>query len=602
MFDLYQIKDPSFIKKLSKKELETLAKDIRAFLLENISKTGGHLASNLGIVEITIALHYVFDSPNDMFLFDVGHQSYVHKILTGRAKDFATLRQLDGLSGYINRQESIHDIWESGHSSTSISAQAGLIEALKKENDNHHVISIIGDASISNGIAFEGLNYLGQNHHDKPIVILNDNKMGIDRSVGALSKFLNKSRGTKLGRNIHYFMVKYSPIWLSNLIHKVKKIFKNNIFTNLGFDYFGAYEGNDVWGLIKILKKIKNNHQPVLVHLITRKGQGYLPAMQDMTFYHGVSSFDLETGKIINQDNKTSFSKIVADQLLKLREEYAFSIINPAMVSGSKMEAFKNKYPNDFYDVGIAEEHAVIMACGLALKGHKVVVSLYSTFAQRAYDQLLNDAARQNLNIVVTLDRAGVVGEDGETHQGIYDLAMLRSMPHMVIAMGKDSAEIKGLLRFGLIYNDGLFALRFPKHQTEDLDEIKIDDMSWVIEREGKKGIIITYGDDINRILNLNLDAYVINARFIRPLDKKMLDYLAKLDLPILIYEQVIEASSLSEGISAYYQKNNIKIKKIVSMNFANSEQIKHGKIEDVLVRYHLGDKDILEAFDKLCD
>lgn len=607
MFDLYQIKDPSFVKTLKKKELEALAKDIRAFLIEKISKTGGHLASNLGVVELTIALHYVFDSPEDLILFDVGHQSYVHKILTGRAKDFDTLRQLDGLSGYINRKESIHDIWESGHSSTSISAQSGLIEALKREEKDNRVISVIGDSSISNGVAFEGLNFLGQNKENSPIVVLNDNKMGISKSVGALTKFLNKMRGTKFMRGIHLVMVKITPPFISNFFHKIKRGFKgflqrDNIFEDLGFNYFGPYEGNQIRGLIKVFKKVKKIKGPVLVHLITRKGEGYEPAVKDMVSYHGIGTFNPETGEIYSSnDGKLSYSKVVANALVSLRKEYDFCLINPAMLAGSELEEFKATYPKDYYDVGIAEEHAVDMACGLALRNHKVIVSLYSTFAQRAYDELLNDAARQNLNIIITLDRAGVVGPDGATHQGIYDLAMLRSMPHMVIAMGKDASEVKGLLRFALNYNDGLIAIRFARHRTFDQDEVEIKDMSWTIVQEGKKGIIISYGDDVERIKNLNLDATIVNARFLRPLDKKMLDYISKLNKPILIYEQVIEASSLFESILAYYHKNYINVK-IKAMNFQNNQTICHGAINEVLKRYHLGDLDIIEEFNKLCD
>lgn len=597
MFDVREIKDPTFLKKLNTKELELLALDIRDFLITQISQTGGHLASNLGVVELTIAMHYVFDSPKDKLLFDVGHQAYVHKILTGRAKEFDTLRQLDGLSGYISREESVHDIWESGHSSTTLSAQAGMIAA-----GENRVITLIGDASISNGIAFEGLNFLGNYQENAPIIILNDNKMGISKSVGALAKELNKMRGSKFKRDFKLGLIKIMPKWLSAFAHKINKIFRRkNIFDNLGFDYYGPYEGTDIKGLIKVLETAKRLNHPTLIHVITRKGQGYIPAEKHMTDYHGLDGFDLDTGAIKHDSSLVSFSKIVADSLGYLKEQTDFSIINPAMLAGSSLNAFKQKYPDACYDVGIAEEHAVCMAAGMALAGKKVFVSMYSTFAQRAFDQMLNDVARNNLSVKFLFDRAGVVGPDGPTHQGIYDLAMLNMMPNMTVCMPKDVAEAKGLVRYMLNHN-GPIVMRYPKLAVIDAKEKLITDLRWDVIKKGSKAIIISYGADLTKIESLNLDCYLVNARFIRPIDKDLLTNLASLDLPILVYEQVVNSGSLGQMIEDYLVAINFDMKKFKKMNFDENKVVTHGNIEEVLKRYNLGEKDIISEYEKLCD
>ena len=608
MFNILDIKDPTFIKQLNIKELEALALDIRKFIIENVAVTGGHLASNLGVVEITIAMHYVFDSPNDMFLFDVGHQSYVHKILTGRAKEFASLRQLNGLSGYINRNESRHDIWESGHSSTSISAQAGLITALEHNQQNGRVISLIGDSSIANGIAFEGLNFLGQYQDKSPIIILNDNKMGINRSVGAMNRFLNRLRGSKGWRKVHGVGQKVLPNFLMTFLHKTKRAVKafvqrDNIFEDLGFDYHGPYEGNNIKGLIKILQRAKNSSTPCLIHIITRKGQGYKPAEKNMTDFHGIDGFTPETGKINQHTETISYTEVVANKLLEARGEKTFKLISPAMISSSKLTKFKQLYPNDCIDVGIAEEHAAVMAAGLAIGNVKNVLMMYSTFAQRAFDQLLNDITRQNLDVFLMLDRAGVVGKDGPTHQGIYDIAMLSLMPNMKIMMGRNAQEVKGLIEYGLKHN-GPITLRYPKLSTIDSLEISIEDEKWEVVKEGSKGYIISYGPDVERILKIiednKLDLTLINARFIRPLDEELLNKIASDNKPILIYEQVVEASNLAMMITFYFVQNKLNISNINNMCFNTNEIVTHGDIKEVLEYYNLGDKDILERIKEI--
>lgn len=609
MINLYDIKDPSFLKQMNIKELTELACNIRKFLIDSISATGGHLASNLGSLEATIAMHYVFDSPNDKLLFDVGHQCYVHKILTGRAKDFESLRKLDGLSGYINKNESTHDIWESGHAGTTISAQAGLIAAQKYTKDSGRVIAFIGDASIASGVAFEGLNFLGQDQNKTPIIILNDNKMGISKSVGALNKFLSKIRGGKAMRSTHDFLIKIFPAFLTNFFHKVKRgikgfIQKDNIFEDLGFDYYGPYEGNDIKILIKIFEKVKRSKKPAIIHIITRKGQGYEPAVSNMPLFHGVESFDSNTGNINKSDSLKSFSEIMALELVRLREKYQFSLICPAMIDAAKLNCFKEKYPNDTYDVGIAEAHAAVMAAGMSLGNVRVVVPYYSTFAQRAFDHMLNDICRQNLPVIFLLDRAGVVGKDGSTHQGIYDIAMLNLMPNIKVAMGKDAEESKGLLEYALKDNSPI-AIRYPRAKAEDLEPKLITNMDWQIELEGNLGYVISYGPDLLRIkriiLENKLDVTLVNARFIKPYDVKMLSSIGLSKKPVLVYEQVVESASLGMNIVSYFAKEGFDATKVLRMSFNNDDIVRHGQIESVLERYHLGDSDILDWIKKLC-
>ncbi|MDE7384949.1 MAG: 1-deoxy-D-xylulose-5-phosphate synthase, partial [Anaeroplasmataceae bacterium] len=503
MIDLLEIKDPSFIKDMSIKELKELAGQIREFLVDTISKTGGHLSSNLGVVEITIAMYYVFDPEKDKFLFDVGHQSYVHKILTGRAKDFSHLRQYGGMSGYIRREESKYDIWESGHSSTTISAMAGMLLASEKKEEK--VISLIGDSSIMNGVAFEGMNFLGSQKKLAPIVILNDNKMGISKSVGALSKAFSRLRGTRLWRGFKRVLNFIFPTFITNWFHQVKRgikafIQQDNIFEDLGFDYYGPIKGNDLRACIKALQRVKKNTEPVLLHVITKKGKGYAPSeLDEEGSFHGVSPFDKSTGEPLRKpnDNEHSYSDLVTHYLTKKREEEPFFVVTPAMKSGSKLEKFARKYPDDFYDVGIAEEHAADMAAGIAIQNKKVVLLYYSTFSQRAFDEILNDIARQNLPVIIGIDRAGVVGEDGATHQGIYDIAMFGLMPNVKIAMPKDAEELVGIFNYAF-KETCPFVIRYPRGNVitnlDFLNNKTILSPSWEYMKKGHKKCVISYG------------------------------------------------------------------------------------------------------------
>ena len=605
MIDLLSIKDPSFIKELSIKELKELANSIREFLIDNISKTGGHLSSNLGVVEIILAMYYVFDYEKDKFIFDVGHQSYVHKILTGRAKDFETLRQFNGMSGYINKEESPYDIWESGHSSTSISAMTGLI--VSNDNPDSRIVSLIGDSSIMNGVAFEGLNILGQMSDKTPIIILNDNKMGISNSVGAMARLFSKLRGTGFVRGIKKAGIKCLPSFLTKWFHQLKRglkgfIQQDNIFEDLGYDYFGPYDGNDIAYCIKVLSKVKESKQPVIVHLHTKKGKGYEHSENDkLGKYHGVSPFDKTTGIQYNKlnENEYTYSQVVANYLCEHRKLEQFYLIDPAMKSGAKLDEFAKTYPNDFYEVGIAEEHAAVMSAGIALNNKKVVLLMYSTFSQRAYDYILNDISRQNLKVIIGLDRAGIVGEDGSTHQGIYDIPMLMHMPNIKILIPKDGMETIGLFNYAFNNLDSPIVIRYPKLTTiiNNFDYNYTADINWEYLSEGNKINIISYGPDVIRlkevVTNNNISANIVNARCIKPIDTETLDAIFSNGLPILIVEQTVNNGTLYHKVLEHKEINNYK-SKVYNYGINTDTIIKHGNINDVYDHYGLSNDKLL--------
>ena len=612
MIDLMEIKDPSFIKEMSIKELKELAVQIREFLVNSISKTGGHLSSNLGVVEITIAMYYVFDPEKDKFLFDVGHQSYVHKILTGRAKDFSTLRQFNGMSGYIHRKESKYDVWESGHSSTTISAMAGMLIASRTKDEK--VVSLIGDSSIMNGVAFEGLNFLGSQKNLAPIIILNDNKMGISKSVGALSKAFSRLRGTRLWRGFKRTLNFIFPTFITNTFHQMKRGLKafiqhDNIFEDLGFDYYGPIKGNDLRACIKALQRIKKNNGPVILHILTQKGKGYAPTESDEEgSFHGVGPFDVKTGisTTIKRKNEHSYSELVGHYLAEKRNEDPFFVVTPAMKVGAQLEEFAQLYPEDFYDVGIAEEHAADMSAGIALSGKRVVLLYYSTFSQRAYDQILNDVARQNLPVIIGIDRAGVVGEDGATHQGIYDIAMFSSMPNMSILMPKDAQELCGAFNYAF-QHQGPIVIRYPrKNVLVDMQDISYSytlTPSWEYLLKGKNVCVITYGPDVLWLEGLvekyKLEVSIVNARFIRPLDEKILKEILTNHKKILVLEQAIDTGGLYSAILKFSNENRITTE-LHFLGFERNTILPHGKIQEVLDHFGLSEESVVNKIKEL--
>lgn len=609
MIDIKDIKDPKFLKDLDRKELENLAKDIRAFLIENVSKTGGHLSSNLGVVELTLAMHYVFNSPEDKFIFDVGHQCYTHKILTGRAKDFDKLRKFNGISGFIKKDESIHDIWESGHSSTSISAQCGFLLS-QDSNSNDKIVVLIGDSSVSNGVAFEALNYMGTLKGKSPIIILNDNKMSISKSVGAISRTFSKLRSTRFYQKLNGAFARFAPRLIKSFFRRLKNsikglILKENIFEDWGYDYMGPYDGNDLSVCLKTLQAAKKLNKPCVIHFVTKKGKGYLLAEQDKTGnYHGVGPFDIETGEPTSKSSIT-FPQVMANKIERMICEEERYVITPAMIKGSFLTDIQQRYPQNIIDVGMAEEHATVMASSLAQSGKKVVLMLYSTFAQRSYDFILNDIARTNTPLVIAIDHADIVSNDGETHQGIYDLAMWASMPNMQVVMPKDGDELVSLMDYAS-HAQGPIVIRYHKDETTLNNETKvIDKPSWTIEKDGKDAVIITYGNNVNYVLDalryVPYDVKVVNARFIRPFDDEMFKELISLNKPILVYENCVYSGSLASILNRYCMDNKLQVN-ITSMCIPDDVVIPCGDVESIKKHLNIAREDILNALGDLME
>ncbi|HLG27120.1 MAG TPA: 1-deoxy-D-xylulose-5-phosphate synthase, partial [Paenisporosarcina sp.] len=579
--DLNTITDPSFIKNLSHDELLNLSEDIRSFLIEKLSVTGGHIGPNLGVVELTVSLHRIFNSPDDKFIWDVGHQAYVHKILTGRANQFDTLRQFKGLCGFPKRIESEHDVWETGHSSTSLSAAMGMAAARDIKKDKNHVIPIIGDGALTGGMALEALNHIGHEKTDM-IVILNDNEMSIAPNVGALHTILGKLRTAgkynKAKDELEYLLKKIPAVGgkLAATAERVKDSLKYLLvsgifFEELGFTYLGPIDGHNYNDLQETLLNAKKMKGPVLVHVLTKKGKGFRPAEEDkIGTWHGTGPYKMEDGAFFKSSNTApSWSGLVAETVRKLaREDERIVAITPAMPVGSKLEGFASEFPERMFDVGIAEQHATTMAAGLATQGMKPFLAIYSTFLQRAYDQVVHDICRQNLNVFIGIDRSGLVGADGETHQGVFDIAFLRHLPNMVIMMPKDENEGQHMVKTAIEYNDGPIALRYPRGNglgvpmDAELQVIPIG--SWEVLREGTDAAILTFGTTIplaleaaDRLAKQGVQVEVINARFIKPLDVHMLHQLVKRDLPLFTVEEAVLQGGFGSSILEFLQDHD---------------------------------------------
>ena len=471
MINIEEISSPEFLKSLTIKELEQLSGEIRNFILENVSQTGGHLSSNLGVVELTIALHYVFSSPHDKLIFDVGHQGYTHKILTGRAKYFKNLRKKGGISGFLRYSESEHDVWEAGHSSTSISAACGFLEAKASGADIGEVIAIIGDGSIQNGLALSALNYLASKSDQKAIIILNDNDMSISKNVGSLAKMLNRIRI----RKSYSFIKRITPHFIKHLFESLKRglisyAYRDKPLTiGSEYKYFGPIDGHDIKSLIRYLEFAKNTNRSVIIHVKTLKGKGYRLAEEDkIGTWHGVSPFDIETGKPLKnqKEGHISWSEGISEILLeKARNNQLIKVISSATICGSALNKFVEKLPKQIIDVGIAEENAVVMASAMSLGGLIPVIPIYSTFLQRAYDELNHDIARTKAHVIFLIDRAGIVTADGDTHQGTFDIAFLSHLPNFIISMPRNLDEADRLFDLA-IKTPSPFVIRYPKYNT----------------------------------------------------------------------------------------------------------------------------------------
>ncbi|MBC1781050.1 1-deoxy-D-xylulose-5-phosphate synthase [Listeria welshimeri] len=614
--DLLKIKDPSFMKQLDIKELEALAADIRAFLITSTSKSGGHIGPNLGVVELTIALHYTFNSPKDKFIWDVGHQSYVHKILTGRANQFDTLRKHGGLDGFPKRKESIHDVFETGHSSTSLSAACGMVIARDIKKEDFYVIPIIGDGALTGGMAFEALNHIGDMGKDM-IVILNDNDMSIAPNVGALHNVLGKLRTSDKFQhtktNIDKLIRKIPTAGekLADTAEKTKDSLKHllvngTFFEELGFMYLGPIDGHNLEYILTNLEIAKRARGPVILHVVTKKGKGYRPAELDSRgTWHGTGPYKVETGSFIKSvKTAPSWSSVISNELMRLATaDERIVAITPAMPVGSKLEKFAKAFPERFFDVGIAEQHATTMAAGLATQGMKPFLAIYSTFLQRAYDQLVHDVCRQKLNVVIGIDRAGLVGADGETHQGIFDISFLNSIPNMIITMPKDEVEARQLMVTAFDYDAGPFAIRYPRGNglgvelTESNTLIPIGEWETIIQPID--AVIVTFGPTIQLALKaadqLETEGYrvgVINARFIKPLDETILHQMIKQKIPILIVEESLLKGGFGASVLEFIETNNYTDVAIHRIGLPD-EFISHGSVPVILESYGISEAGI---------
>lgn len=564
------------MKRLDIQELEALAADIRAFLITSTSKSGGHIGPNLGVVELTIALHYSFNSPKDKFIWDVGHQSYVHKILTGRANQFGTLREHGGLDGFPKRKESIHDVFETGHSSTSLSAAAGMVIARDIKKEDFYVIPIIGDGALTGGMALEALNHIGDMGKDM-IVILNDNDMSIAPNVGAIHNILGKLR-------------------TSDTSKQTKTNVDGAFFEELGFMYLGPIDGHDIEEVITNLELAKRAKGPVLLHIVTKKGKGYQPAELDSRgTWHGTGPYKVETGSFIKPAKRAaSWSSVISNELIRLAEmDERIVAITPAMPVGSKLEKFAKAFPERFFDVGIAEQHATTMAAGLATQGMKPFLAIYSTFLQRAYDQLVHDVCRQKLNVVIGIDRAGLVGADGETHQGIFDISFLNSIPNMTISMPKDEVEARQLMDTAFSYNDGPFAIRYPRGEATGVQVVESNTLipigQWETIIQPLDAVILTFGPTIELALKaaeqLEIEGYrvgVINARYIKPLDEALLHQILKQKISILTVEESLLKGGFGASVLEFIEANNYR-DVIMHRIGLPDEFISHGSVSIIL-------------------
>ncbi len=597
---LTDIKTPDFLQALDIPKLKDLASEIRSFLIENVSKTGGHLSSNLGVVEVILAMHYVFNEQNDKLIFDVGHQAYTHKILTGRAKDFARLRKKDGLSGFLKYQESPYDIWEAGHSSTSISAAAGFLKAKEMGADINNVVVLIGDGSIQNGLAFSALNYLGEKKDQKAIIILNDNNMSISPNVGSLSKIFDSLRI----KRSYQVLRKITPKFLRRVKTAISAYFHGgNVLSSIGFRYFGPIDGHDIKTLIRYFKYAKKTDQSIIIHIKTTKGKGYEYAENDsLGIWHGTSPFDIESGNPLMQvpEGSISWSKGMGRLILaKAKENPKIIVLCPAMIHGSGLKRFQRELPKQIIDVGIAEEHAVVMASALARSQKIPVVSIYSTFLQRAYDQINHDIARTNAHVVFLVDRAGIVGADGSTHQGTFDIAYLSHLPNMVITMPKDLNEAASLLDYAIYKHQGPFVIRYPRANT-DLLEIVSNEIpfgSWEIELPLKDLNFITYGPAVKvfkaLIEDSKKDFGLINARYLKPLDYELIRKLAGSKL--VIYEEVSRLGGLGSLIMDFNQQEKLNLD--FDHYAIDDVFIEHGEIDLIKKELKMDIKDIFQKY-----
>lgn len=611
---LEKINSPEDIKKLSIDKLDILAKEIREFLINTVSQTGGHLASNLGVVDLTIAMHYCFCCPRDKFVWDVGHQAYTHKILTGRKDEFDTLRKLDGLSGFPKTNESKYDAFNTGHSSTSIAAAIGLAKARDLTGHSYNVVSVIGDGAMTGGLSYEALNNVGRDH-TKLIIILNDNQMSISENVGAMSKYLSELILTQKYMNAKSGLqksLKNLPVGgeqIYNLLYRSKGTLKNAImpensmFEHLGIKYVGPIDGHDIKRMVNVLNKAKKVDIPVLIHVITKKGKGYEPAEIMPSIYHGVSKFDAKVGVVPDYNKKETYSDVFGRKMLEMAaRNKKICAITAAMPMGTGLSKFANLYPKRFFDVGIAEEYAVTFASGLAKGGYIPVFAVYSTFLQRGYDQIIHDVCIQNLHVIFAIDRAGIVGDDGETHQGIYDISYLAHIPNLTVMAPKNKTEFENMLEFAVNLS-GPVAIRYPRGEASEImiaaeNSVEYGKAEYIYE--GEKIAVVSYGAMMDEaadvyfgLIERGYNPTLINARFASPIDKDMIEDLAENYKYIFTMEDNIYSGGfgclLSQRLCEYGLKEN------TIFNFAFPDMyVEHGNRALLFDRYGMSAEKML--------
>ena len=614
---LNQVDNPKDLKRLNITEKQELAKEIRDLLIKTVSETGGHLASNLGVVELTIALHSILNTPYDKIIWDVGHQTYVHKILTERKGKIHTLRKLNGIAGFPKSTESEYDSFDTGHSSTSISVAAGMARARDIKGEKNNIVAVIGDGALTGGMAFEALNDVGFTKTNL-IVILNDNEMSISKNVGRLSELLTKVRTRKSYNKSNNYIkrnmlkVPYVGKKVVKLIRKIKYSIKqlflsNMFFEDLGFKYLGPVDGHNIEKLEDIILKAKNLSGPILIHVVTKKGKGYLPAESMPDKFHATGPFDIETGESKGKKQE-DYSKVFGDALLEIAENNPKVVaITAAMKDGTGLTKFAEKYPNRFLDVGIAEQHALAMAAGMAKEGLIPVIPLYSSFYQRGYDQVIHDICIQKLHVVMCVDRAGIVGNDGETHQGIFDLAFFKIIPNLTIMAPKDFIELKQMLNYAIQYN-GPIVIRYPRGgegKEKFLIHNKIVKGEAELLNEGEDVSIIAIGKMVSlaqkvgqKLEKMGITSDIINARFLKPLDKETILNSIEKTRNVITIEDGILNGGLGTSIIELIQKERIEGVEVKEFGYPD-RFIKHGKVEEIEEIYGLTEENIAKYVEK---
>ena len=597
---LKDIREPGQLKALSVKELQALAGEIREELVRTVSENGGHLASNLGVVELTLAMHYVFDCPEDRFVFDVGHQSYVHKLLTGRYDQFHTLRTREGLSGFPDSEESPFDTFVAGHASTAISAALGMARSRDITGSGGHVVALVGDGALTGGMCYEALNDAGQSQTPMT-VILNDNEMSISPNVGAVSQYLSHLRQSRgylaFKRGVRRWLEKIPKIGLPifHFFEKIRDVLKSlfiggQFFEALGFVYLGPIDGHNIRHMIRVLRRAKRDSRPVLVHVITQKGKGYRPAENHPDEFHGVAPFYMDSGKRRAKEALPACGTLAARQLSELADsDERISVITAAMPAGTGMAEFQEKHPKRFFDVGIAEEHAVTMAAGMASAGMKPYVAIYSTFLQRSYDQMMIDVCRCNLPVTFLIDRAGFVGADGRTHQGLFDLSYLRSIPGLIVAAPRDVRDLKQLISLSASV-DAPMAIRYPRDGLDLGENIAADHPlrvgEWELLHSGEDVMFFAVGPMVQlamqtsiKLAGRGIQAGVVDARFVKPMDDKILFEAAEQVKLVVTLEENSVIGGLGEGIAHALSARGVKVRTLILG--APDRYIEHARISE---------------------